>query len=173
MPRQVPGSQAIHNPVVRNKTIESGDTPPTQSPERVMKSEGPAQESMPAESVIQVTDRIGDPEKAAMLRFLAEEIDIRIATSTEKDAEQIIEFGINGRIYSFRRGVVKTVPRFVADKIARTKITGYSQREVVNSEGVRQIVQIPHTGQRYDFAVLRDPNPLGENWLKSVLAERG
>lgn len=175
MPRTTPGStQAIHNPVVRKKTIESADTPPMQNEPRVLQSTGDAKDALKSDTVLlPATERLGDPEKEAMLKFLAEPIDVRIATSSDKQAEQVFEVGVNGRIYFFRRGEVKTVPRFVVDRLARTKITGYRQEEVVNKEGVRQIVNIPNTSLRYDFSVVRDDSPYGEAWLKSVLAERG
>lgn len=176
MTRAIPGApvQAKHNPVVLGKTIESGDTPPTQNEPRVLRSEGDAMGALDsADKVVQVTDRVVDDEKALMLRFMSELIDVRLATSTDKNAEQVVEIGINGSMFLLRRGETKTVPRYVVDRLARCKITGYKQEEVVNTEGIRQIVNTPVTGLRYDFSVTRDPSPYAEAWLKSVLAERG
>jgi hypothetical protein len=176
MTRQIPGAptQAKNNPVIVNKTIESGDTTPGQSEPRVLRSEGDAAKALdPNDSVIQVTDRVGDPEKAMMLAFMNELIDVRLATSTDKNAEQVVEIGVNGRVELLRRGEVKTVPRFIVDRLARCKVTTYQQTEVVNAEGIKQIVNTPITGLRYDFSVTCDPSPYAEAWLKSVLAERG
>lgn len=176
MPRGTPNAstEAKNNPVVIPKRIESGDTPPAQSEERVMKSTGDASEALaPNDRVIQVVEHVGDPEKAAMLAFMNERIDVRLATSTDKNAEQVVEICVNGHLEALRRGVTKTVPRFIVDRLARVKITGYQQKEVINSEGIRQYVHQPVTGLRYDFSVTNDPSPYADAWLKSILAERG
>lgn len=181
MPRGTPGStEAKNNPVVLTKTNESGDTTPAQNEPRVMKSEGPAAQALDpvgklpqVSEVIEVKSHLGDPEKLAMLAFMNEKIDVRLATSTDKEAEQVVEINVNGTQVLLRRGEVKTVPRFIVDRLARVKITSYRQEEVVNKEGVRQIVNLPNTGLRYDFSVVRDPSPYADAWLRSVINERG
>lgn len=175
MPRGIPAStKAKNNPVVIHKTIESGDTDVGQSEARVLASTGDASKALdPLGKVIQVVDRVGDPEKAAMLAFMNELIEVRLATTTDKNAEQVVEINVNGVQKFLRRGVPQTVPRFIVDRLARVKLTGYSQREVTNSEGVRQYVHDPMTGLRYDFSVTRDDSPHADAWLRSVIAERG
>ena len=56
--------------------------------------------------------------------------------------------------------------RCYVDLMARLKVTAYTQRQIVDSEGVRQVLNDPHTALKYDFAMVRDENPMGEAWLK-------
>jgi len=114
-----------------------------------------------------------DGEKLAMLAFMAEPITIRIATSTDKNAEQVFELNINGRCELFRRGETKTVARYFVDRLARMKVTTFGQKEILNSEGEKQIIYPPHTAIKYDFSVSRDDNRRGDSWLRAVLAEAG
>lgn len=123
--------------------------------------------------LIQVADRMPDPEKAAMLQFMEEPVTIRIATTTDKNAEQVFELTINGRTEFFRRGETKTVPRKYVDLLARLKVTSYVQNEVINREGEKQFLNVPHTGLKYDFALVHDAHPQSADWLKSTLALPG
>ena len=145
--------------------IDTVDHEVGQSPARDI-SEGP-------DMIARVSDHPMDQEKLAMLAFMNEPITIRIATSTDKNAEQVFELIIGGRHEMFRRGETKTVKRYFVDRLARLKVTTYGQKEVFNSEGAKQYVYPPHTGIKYDFSVTDDANPLGVSWLKAVLAERG
>jgi hypothetical protein len=53
------------------------------------------------------------------------------------------------------------------------KTTKYSQQEVVNPEGIKQIKDIPHTTLKYQFQVVHDANPAGPQWLAATLAMPG
>ncbi len=164
MPRGIP-NHAKNNPVARTAGIESAEQPLGHTVR-----EGPG---VGTAKLIQVAERMPDPEKAAMLAFMNEMVTIRPATSTDKNAEQIFELTINNKTELFRRGEVKTVRRCYVDLMARLKVTAYTQREVTDQAGVRQIVNDPHTALKYDFAMVEDRNPMGENWLKATLAMAG
>lgn len=164
MPRGIP-NQAKNNPVISTKTIESAEQ---QLGHTIRVGAGAGEPKM-----VQVADRMPDPEKTAMLAFMNELVTIRPATSTDKNAEQIFELTINNRTELFRRGETKTVRRCYVDLLARLKVTAYSQREVTDPSGVRQILNDPHTALKYDFAMVDDKNPMGESWLKATLAMAG
>lgn len=176
MPRGIP-NKARNNPVVLNGGIESAEQAIAQGPDRTLSSTGDANTALSREpSLIQVADRpleAMDPEKLAMLAFFDEKVTVRIATTTDRNADQIFEITINGKTEMFRRGETKTVKRMFVDRMARLKSTTYDHEEVTNSEGIKQIVYKPSTALRYDFSVVRDDNPLGDSWLRSTLAERG
>lgn len=174
MPRGVPREKntAATNPVIVGKALESADQQVGQDAPRTLKSTGDAKDALEAAG-FEVVDRPLDPEKMAMMAFMDELMTIRIATSTDKNAEQVFELNINGKLEFFRRGESKTVKRYFVDRLARLKETGYAQREVVNSEGIKDIVHDSRTGLKYDFAVIRDDHPRGADWLKHVLAEGG
>ena len=123
--------------------------------------------------IAKVSDQPFDQEKADMLAFMAENITIRIATSTDRNAEQCFELNINGKAEFFRRGETKTVKRYFVDRLMRLKETVYGQESVINKEGIKSYVYPGSTGLKYDFAITRDDNPLGKSWERAVLAEAG
>ncbi len=142
-------------------------------PERTMRSTGPASEALDKVVLAQVTDQPMDDDYVSMMAFMNEPVEIRIGVTTDPQAEQIFELTINGRLELFRRGETKTVPRYFVDRLLRMKQTRYSQKETFDEEGIRQIVQIPYTSIKYDFAITRDLNPLGPSWQRAVLSELG
>jgi hypothetical protein len=178
MARGIPNAQpestlAKNNPVVRTTADMVSENDIGQGAERLLKSTGPAKESLESNLIALVGDHPLCPEKMAMLSFMNEPVIIRIGTSTDKNAAQVFEININGKLEFFRRGESKTVKRYFVDHMLRLKETVYSQKEVVNSEGIKDILNIPHTALKYDFSIERDDNPLGPSWKRSVLAEPG
>lgn len=172
MPRGIP-KKAKDTPVALNtQRVDSTDIPLPSLPPRLLKSTGPAESALDPGSEIVTTQKMPDPEKAAMLAFMNEQIEIRIATTSDKTQAQQFEININGRNYFFVRGVKRTVPRYVADWLARRVTESLSQREVVNAEGVKDILHDRVPARVYDFSVERDDNPLGRQWLAAALAGR-
>lgn len=167
MPRGIP-NRARDNPVGISKGIETAEQPIGYT-ERVPTAD--SQVGTPR--LVQVAERMPDREKLANLAFMEEPVTIRIATSTDKNAEQVFELNIGGKAEFFRRGETKTVKRYFADHMARMKVTSYTQAEVTNSEGIKQVLNVPHTACKYDFQMVRDDNPIGEQWLKATLAMGG
>ena len=165
MPR---AARAIDNPVVTTKIIETQELPIGKTVRKRGKNS-----AVGTPVLVDVAERMPDPEKAAMLSFMEELVTIRPATSTDKNAEQIFEITVNGKTELFRRGEPKTVKRKFVELMARQKVTAYTAREVTNDQGDRQYVYDPVTAPKYDFAMLKDDNPMGESWLKSTLAMGG
>ena len=174
MPRGVPrNTDAKHNPVIMQHSIDTQDQETGQGNERLMKSHGPASESLEAQSLVISSDRPVDMEKVAMLAFMEEPMTIRMATTTDKNAAQVFELQVNSKYEFFRRGETKTLKRYFVDRLCRLKQTIYTQKEVINAEGIKDILNIPHTALLYDFSVVRDDNPRGADWLAHVQAEAG
>lgn len=159
-------SDAINNPVTKS--------PVPMSEKEIGQQEARTLASMDELKVVQpASDQPFDEEKMLMLQFMNEPVTIRIATSTDKNAEQCFELNINGKAEFFRRGETKTVKRFFVDRLLRLKQTVYGQDLVINKEGIKSYVYPPSTGLKYDFAIIRDDNPLGKSWERAVLAEPG
>lgn len=165
--------KALNTPVILPKRTETAEQPVEQGNARVMRSTGDAKDSLDKLQLVQVVDRPVDPEKMAMLAFMNDDIRVRIGTTTDKNAEQCFEIIVNGKLEFFRRGETKTVKRYIVDRMLRLKETVYSQQEVVNKDGIKDIVNIPHTALKYDFSVEHDPSPHAQAWLRAVMAERG
>lgn len=175
MPRGVRNtpSDAINNPVALSKSFDTAEQEVGQGPDRLMKSTGDAKDSLEPNLIARVSEHGVDQEKLAMLAFMNEDVTIRIGTTTDKNAEQVFEININGKGEFFRRGETKTLKRYFVDHMLRLKQTVYTQKEVINPEGIKDILQVPHTALKYDFSIERDDNRLGESWKRAVLAEAG
>lgn len=159
-------SDAINNPVTKS--------PVPMSEKEIGQQEARTLASMDELKVVQpASDQPFDEEKMLMLQFMNEPVTIRIATSTDKNAEQCFELNINGKAEFFRRGETKTVKRFFVDRLLRLKQTVYGQDMVINKEGIKSYVYPSSTGLKYDFAIIRDDNPLGKSWERAILAEPG
>lgn len=167
-------TDAKNNPVV--STGESdlmSNLPLGESDERVLRSTGDADKALDKLQFNQVSESPMDSEWMAMMAFNNEMVTIKISTTTDLNADQVFEININGKPEFFRRGETKTVRRYYVDHMLRMRETRYTQKEVLDSEGVKQIVNVPHTALKYDFAVVRDDNPRGDDWLKHMLAQKG
>lgn len=164
---------AKNNPVTIRNDFETSQNDVGQGNSRLLKSTGDSKEALEPSLIARVGDHPLDSEKMQMLAFMNEPITIRIGTTTDKNAEQVFEININGKLEFFRRGESKTVKRYFVDHMLRLKETVYSQKEVFNAEGIKDILHIPHTALKYDFAIERDDNPLGNSWKRAVLAEAG
>lgn len=174
MPRGIPNSKAIDNPVASTKRVETGDFKAGQDNPRVQHSQPlPGQPALDP-AVIQTVEtplEAMDQEKLAMLAFFNQMIKIRIAQSGDKQAEQIFEINVNGDNHVFRRGETKTVKRYIADHMLHMKQTTYRQEEQFGTDGAKNIVNIPTTSLKYDFSVEEDPHPRGKDWLRAAMSE--
>lgn len=112
----------------------------------------------------------GFKEKADYEAFMHEEVDVEVHETTDENADPLPCVWVNGRPQRFHRGHTQTVKRKYVEGLARAKQTAISTREVMQ-DGERAIRIDRHTGLRYPFSVVSDPNPLGRPWLKKILAE--
>ena len=164
MPRGIPNNpQAKHAPALPNAGLETAEQ---EIGHTVREGEGVGKPLL-----VTVAEPFDD-EKEAMLRFMEEPVTIRPTRTTDK-TELVFEIIVNGRGELFRVGQEKTVKRYFVDHMARMKVTNYTQQEITNAEGIKQFINVPHTTLKYDFAMVRDANPLGESWLKATLAQGG
>lgn len=174
IPKTGASTDAKNNPVVSTgESDPMSQLPLGESNERVMRSTGDASESLDKLEFVKVDEAPMDDEWMQMMAFNEEMVTIKIATTTDLNADQVFEININGKLEFFRRGETKTVKRYFVDHMLRMRETRYTQKEMLDSEGVKQIVNVPHTALKYDFSVLRDANPKGESWLKYMMAQQG
>jgi len=134
-----------------------------------MKSTGPAKESLEP-ALIEPVERPVKKDHADRLAFNEEKIEVMVHESTDKNAEAVVEVFVNGIPQRFVRGQTQAVKRKFVEALARAKRTAYSQEKVMDN-GIESYRNVPHTALGYPFSVVRDPNPRGADWLKSVLAE--
>jgi hypothetical protein len=104
--------------------------------------------------------------------FFNEIVEIVVHESTDPSAIPIPQINVNGVNQFFIRGQPQKVKRLFLARLARMKQRRYSQ-QIVNDPVSGHVVQrmIPHTGLRYPFSVVEDPNPKGPAWLQKILSE--
>jgi hypothetical protein len=166
-------TDAKNNPVVMSGETMTSDKELYQGEDRILKSSGDAMSALDQIGFARVTDQPYDEEKMAMLAFMNEDVEIRIATSTDPNAEQVFELTINGRTELFRRGEKKVVKRHFVDLMMRQKETRYKWEHIVDSEGEKHIRYIPYTALKYDFSITRDLHPMSADWQNAVMKEAG
>lgn len=129
----------------------------------------PSQPVKIEDSVIEVEHVLND-EKAKMLAFMEEPVDITVHQSTDKNAIQVIPLSVNGVMQPVMRGVVTKVRRKYVALLASLKTTVYSQETRQDQQGNVVQKMIPNTALRFPFSVIHDPNPKGVDWLRAQLS---
>ena len=132
-----------------------------------------AARELPAEGKARLTpkhfeavDTVSD-EKLALLAFMEEEVTVIVHESTNPTDDPIPEVWNDGIVQRFIRGKEQVVKRKYIEVLARAKVTRYTQEELPNRGGYRNI---PHTALRYPFTIVEDSEK-GKAWVKRVLAE--
>ena len=166
-------ARASSNPVLKTAGESTEQMEIGQGQSRLLKSSGAAKDALDKPVIERTGDHPLDHERIAMLAFMNEPVTIRIGQTTDKNAAQVFEININGNMEFFRRGETKTVKRHFVDLMLRLKETAYSQKEVINAEGIKDILHVPRTGLKYDFSIERDDSPHADSWKRAVLAEAG
>ena len=153
-----------------SKILETEEQEIGQSDPRIMKTTGPAKDSL-SPSVVEAVEKPVDKEWAEMVQFSRQMVTIVINESPDKNAEDPVFIGNNGTSLWLHRGKEHTIERRFVESLARSKVTTYSQKLEEAPNGIRQYLNIPHTACRYPFRVVSDPHPRGADWLKAVLLE--
>ena len=166
-------ADARYNPAIKSSGHDTQESETGQGEARLLKSTGAAEDALDTPVIQAIGDSPVDLEQIAMDAFMREDVTVRMATTTDKNAPQVFELCIGGKFEFFKRGETKTIKRYFVDRLARLKQTIYTQKEVVNAEGIKDILNIPHTGLLYDFSVVHDANPRGADWLAHVQMEPG
>lgn len=110
-------------------------------------------------------------EKAAGLAFMNEPVTVAIHDSSGQHDDKVFDVSVNGRAVTFVRGQEYVVQRKFVEGLARAKPVHYDNQEYVDNDGVRKVRHPSRKGLRYPFAVVKDDNPLGRQWLKTILAQ--
>lgn len=117
-----------------------------------------------------VTQPIQD-NYAAELAFMEEKVEVMVHDSTDENAENPIQVSCNGVNQFFFRNQPQIVKRKFVEILARAKTTSISTKEVRDMNGDLTTRIGKTSALRYPFSVIRDENPRGATWLRSVLAQ--
>ncbi len=77
---------------------------------------------------------------------------------------------VNGLNQPFIRGKEQNVKRKYVEALARCRVTKY-ETKVPDASKPENIQMIERSALVYPFSVLHDPNPIGREWLKAILAQ--
>jgi hypothetical protein len=152
-----------------NRRIEVGGAVGQDRP-RDMSVDGDARNSLSGPEIEPVDKII--KSHADELKFMEELVEVRVHSSTDRNAEPIVgPIGVNGRNQYFPRNVVVRCKRKFVERLARTRTTGFSQEIYKDANGDTAIRNHPVTSLRYPFSIERDDNPNGRDWINRVLQE--
>lgn len=121
-------------------------------------------------SIVAAEGPIGD-DYAKELAFLEEKVEVMVHESTDPNAENPVQVACNGINQFFVRGQTQVVKRKFVEILARSKTTSIATRDARDLSGDLTTRIEKATALRYPFSVIRDENPKGAVWLKSVLAQ--
>lgn len=107
--------------------------------------------------------------QAQELLFNEEIIDIMVSETTDENAEQIIYTACNGVVQYFQRGVAQSVKRKFVAILASCKEHNLTTPQFTARDGSRATSIKRTSSIKYPFMVLRDDNPRGAAWLKSLI----
>lgn len=123
------------------------------------------------DNTLVIADGPIEPDMAAQLAFMEEKVEVMVHESTDENAENPVQVACNGVNQFFFRGQAQVAKRKFVEILARAKATAISTKEVVHADGVRTTRIDKHSALKYPFSVIRDDNPRGPAWLKSILSE--
>ncbi len=155
-------TNAIDNPVVLSKTFEAAE-----------KDLGGVEDIGDSPIVTGLFD-INSKEfadKAHIEAFMHEKVKVHIHELNHDLEVEMFEVSVNNNEETFRFGETKVVPRYIVEQLARAKPAHYSNKEIVNKDGVRVVINPGTRGLRYPFSVVEDANPVGRSWLSLVFAQ--
>jgi hypothetical protein len=176
--RQGVSLDAKNNPVTKigdGQEVDSTDHKTGQFEPRLMKSDGPASESLAPlrgqdTTITLENGKLFSREKFEIEMFMHETVLVLVHDSTDETQIPIPSVNNGGDTQYFIRGKQQWVRRKYIEPLARAKKTTYTQKKIRNSNGDEQYINIPHTTLMYPFVVLKD-TPRGKAWLRNILAE--
>ncbi len=157
-------------PRLRGKQLEAAEQQIGQPTVRKLKTTGPAKDAL-SPALIEPVDSPFKKQWAEDMQFNEEKVEVTVHTTSDKNAEPIVEVYNNGVPQRFIRGKRQTVKRKFVEVLARAKMTSYGNQKIMLDGGDETYVYPESTALRYPFTVHSDPNSRGIDWLKSILAE--
>lgn len=109
--------------------------------------------------------------KAKMLAFMEETVEIIISDSDRDNAEQVIQLNVNGINQFLFRGIPCRIKRKFVEVLARARPEAISTPEFIDVTGNRATKILKTMGLKYPFRVLTDSQD-GHRWVESLLREQ-
>lgn len=101
--------------------------------------------------------------------FMNEPVMVVVNASGKDNEAEFVSVSVNGVIQMFKRGTPIIVKRKYVERLARAKETHYAQ--TVDAQlGENMNLLTANPAMRYPFQVMRDDNPQGAEWLRTIMA---
>lgn len=108
---------------------------------------------------------------ARLEAFMNEILTVIVHPDANDNAVEVPCPSINGVNQPFIRGVEQKVKRKYVEGLAAGRVTVYEQK-VPDASRPENIQMVERKALKYPFSVLHDPNPVGREWLKGLLARQ-
>jgi hypothetical protein len=162
-------SLAKNHPVVPNKHLEAQ--------EQYMGAEGDAKivSDKDGSPIMLVPDgtNVEDPlfkEKARMLQFNEELIEVDIHAPPDEQMPMRFEIGVSGVPFVFEHNKRFRVARKFVEGLARAKPSTFGNKSVINAEGEQEYQYPVRKGLKYGFSLV-NPTQLDTRWIQSIMAQ--
>lgn len=116
---------------------------------------------------IEVVDGPVAMDMATALIFAEDELLVVIHQSGEKNQENPVPVGVNGRMCYVERGQKTLMKRKYVERLLRAQSDSVEQDVTAREERDFNRLTIRPT-QRYPLSVLHDPHPNGSAWLQQI-----
>ena len=104
------------------------------------------------------------------LSFMEDILEVMVQESTDQNAENPVQIGVNGVFAQLFRGVPTKIRRKFVDAMI-VKNTMVKTPEFIDGSGARAFKITQHHAMKYPFMLVHDPSPKGPEWLRRRLAE--
>jgi hypothetical protein len=151
------------------REVDSRDFQAPVKKEVMAAAEGPGQ-SIGDKIETQAVETVQGPEAMSMAEALAfneEILTIIIHQAAEKNAENPVTVGVNGRMAYIFRGQKTNVPRKYVERLLRAQSDSVEQDITAREERDFNRLTVRPT-QKYPLSVLHDPNPKGQAWMQAI-----
>ncbi len=116
---------------------------------------------------LQVVEGPDSMKEAEALAFAEDQLLILIHQSGDKNQEDPVPVGVNGRMSYIWRGQKTLVKRKYVERLLRAQADAVEQDTAAREECDFNRLTIRPT-QRYPLSVLHDPHPHGDAWLQQI-----
>jgi hypothetical protein len=112
-------------------------------------------------------------DKAERMLFDSEPVTVIVQESGDtKYPDPCISVWVNGKHQLFVRNMPITCKRMYVEALARSRPESFDNQEYVNADGVKGFRYPKRSTVKYPFQMIRDDNPRGGEWLRTLLSSR-
>ena len=156
-------------PRLARKFVDAAELEVAKHKPRILKSTGPARNSLEP-SVVEPVDRIPSKAWADAMAMNEEIVKVVVHQTTDKQANPLPDIYVNGIPQRFIRGQEQDVKWKFVEQMARCRETTYTQQKYRDDEGNENYRNIPHTALKYPFSLINAPQKFHDR-LKAIMGE--